>query len=176
MGLISRVSSRTYRDSRSMQRFGHVLIKRSQIFYETKTAFACVNISPLVDGHVLVCPKREVKRYKDLTDTEITEIFTSAKIISSKLEEHFQKTACTFGIQDGLDAGQSVEHVHLHVIPRIKGDFKNKKDIYKELQSDKAKMASGERVLRSMAAMEEEAEVFRRLFEEPDTSNITTEQ
>ena len=145
-------------------RFGHVIIKKSQIFHTTKTTFACVNISPIVPGHILICPKREVKRYHDLTDNEISEMFISARKIGSTLEKHFNRTALTFGLQDGVDSGQSVEHVHLHVLPRIKGDFERKEDIYRELRDDRKAMERGERKLRSIEEMAEEADIFRKLL------------
>lgn len=40
----------------------------------------------------------------------------------------------TYVIQDGKDAGQTIEHVHVHIIPRKKGDFERNNDIYDELE------------------------------------------
>ena len=145
------------------QPFGPHKIDHSQIFYQTDLIFACVNISPLVPGHVLVCPKRKVKRYKDLSKEEIIEIFTHAQIISTKLETHFGTTALNFGLQDGRDAGQSVPHVHLHILPRKKGDFERNDEIYEKLNEDVE--IQEKRVRRSPEEMAVEANIFRALFE-----------
>ena len=142
------------------QKFGHVTIQKSQIFYETNNIFACVNISPLLQGHILVCPKREVKRVRDLTEDELSDMMISAQKISIKLEDYLERTAVNFGIQDGKAAGQSVSHVHMHVIPRIEGDFKDKTEIYKKLRNDGKEV----RELRSIDEMSEEADVFRKLM------------
>ena len=44
------------------------------------------------------------------------------------------REASTISIQDGVAAGQTVPHVHVHIIPRRVGDFKNNDDIYTELE------------------------------------------
>lgn len=146
------------------QKFGHVNLHKSQIFHETDLIFACVNISPLVPGHVLVCPKREIARYKDLTQEEIIQIFTHAQNISTRLEKHFGTTALNFGLQDGKDSGQSIAHVHLHILPRRKGDFDRNDQIYEELNKD-AEMAEI-RKKRSLEEMKEEADLFRSLMQD----------
>ena len=46
----------------------------------------------------------------------------------------FKSTALTVSIQDGVDAGQTVPHTHVHVLPRKQGDFPSNDDIYNELQ------------------------------------------
>merc|ERR1712071_456011 len=112
-----------------MQNFGpHSLKKSVQIFYETALSFACVNISPLVPGHVLVCPKRDVARYKNLSMDEVVDLAKSCQIVSSALETHFKAEALTISMQDGKAAGQSVAHVHWHILPRKEGDFEKNDD------------------------------------------------
>ena len=44
-----------------------------------------------------------------------------------------QSTALTLAIQDGSDAGQTVEHIHIHLLPRRPGDFKNNDDVYEKV-------------------------------------------
>jgi len=71
-------------------------------------------------------------------------------------------------IQDGLLAGQTVPHVHIHVIPRFKGDFANNDDIYHELDEDsknqpKARTDSN-RKPRPQDEMAAEAEEYRKLL------------
>jgi diadenosine tetraphosphate (Ap4A) HIT family hydrolase len=54
--------------------------------------------------------------------------------IGSALESYSKTKSLTFVIQDGKDAGQTVEHVHVHIMPRRAGDFKRNDDIYDELE------------------------------------------
>ena len=45
----------------------------------------------------------------------------------------YQSTALTLAVQDGSDAGQTVEHVHVHLLPRRPGDFKKNDDVYEKV-------------------------------------------
>uniref|UniRef100_A0A0N5BAD2 Nitrilase and fragile histidine triad fusion protein NitFhit n=1 Tax=Strongyloides papillosus TaxID=174720 RepID=A0A0N5BAD2_STREA len=141
--------------------FANIKIPKDHVFYKSKYTFAFVNLRPIVKGHVLICPIRHVKRLGDLTDEETCDLFLVTKKIQGVLEKHLNSTACTLSCQDGIDAGQSVEHVHIHLLPRHKDDFGNTPDaIYKEiLQHDK-----DGRVGRSNEEMCKEADEFRKLF------------
>ena len=58
---------------------------------------------------VLVSPKRIVKRFADMTGEEVKDLFIATHQIVPALERHYNGTATNIGIQDGKDAGQSVE-------------------------------------------------------------------
>jgi bis(5'-adenosyl)-triphosphatase len=77
-----------------------------------------------------VCPKREVKRFADLSSNEISDLWVTAKEVGIRLEQYHKASSLTFAIQDGPQAGQTVPHVHIHVIPRKKGDFEKNDEIY----------------------------------------------
>ncbi|XP_011625184.1 bifunctional bis(5'-adenosyl)-triphosphatase/adenylylsulfatase FHIT isoform X6 [Amborella trichopoda] len=110
--------------------FGDYNIDKRQVFLTTKLSFALVNIRPVVPGHVLVCPKRVVKRFVDLSVEETSDLWLAAKQIGAKLENHFGASSLTFVIQDGPEAGQTVPHVHVHILPRQSGDFEKNDEIY----------------------------------------------
>lgn len=79
--------------------FGPYKIEKSEVFFTTELSFALVNLRPVVPGHVLVCPKRLVKRFADLTVEETTDLWLSAQKIGSKLESHLKASSLTFAIQ-----------------------------------------------------------------------------
>lgn len=114
-------------------RFGQIVLSPSVIFFRSKLSFGFVNIKPVVPGHVLVSPMRVVKRFTDLTADEVSDLFCSTQKIAEVVEREFKGTSLTISIQDGPEAGQSIEHVHVHILPRTKGDFLNNDDIYREL-------------------------------------------
>ncbi|KAL9553414.1 hypothetical protein MBANPS3_003299 [Mucor bainieri] len=139
--------------------FGNFSISESEVFYESSHSIGLVNLKPIVPGrksslpmnmtYVLVVPKRVVPRYSELNAQEVTDLCESAKLISSVIEdEHCDASSrgCVWLIQDGKEAGQTVPHVHLHLIPkRFSAWFEN------GIESD-------DRVPRSLTDMKQEAE------------------
>ncbi|KAF3792901.1 Bis(5'-adenosyl)-triphosphatase [Nymphaea thermarum] len=119
--------------------------------------------------HVLVCPKRIVKRFKDLTPEEVSDIWLTAHKVADKLELHYKGTSLTFTIQDGPEAGQSVPHVHVHIVPRKKGDFLNNDEIYDAIDEKERKLKEKldldkNRRDRSLEERTQEADELRALF------------
>lgn len=70
-------------------KLGNIDIKDSHIFYYRKYVFAFVNLRPVAPGHVLICPIRREKKYKDLTETEAMELWISAKKIADNLKKFY---------------------------------------------------------------------------------------
>lgn len=105
-----------------------------QTFYETESVAAIVNLKPIVPGHVLVIPQTPYKRLTDVPDAEVGAMFTAAKRIGGVLERVFGGDALTVSVQDGASAGQTVDHVHIHVLPRRSGDIVPKDAMYDHLE------------------------------------------
>ncbi|XP_038069547.1 bis(5'-adenosyl)-triphosphatase-like [Patiria miniata] len=154
--------------------FGQHIIKATQVFFKTPLSFGVVNRMPVQPGHVLVCPLRKVERFRDMTSDEVTDMFQSVHLISKALEVHYGVTAMSIGLQDGPDAGQSVKHVHIHIVPRRKGDFKNNDDIYPLLEKNDhvAFDAPSTREWRTEDDMRQEAFNLRQLFPETYTKDL----
>ncbi|XP_070591827.1 bis(5'-adenosyl)-triphosphatase isoform X2 [Erythrolamprus reginae] len=113
-------------------RFGQHLIKPSLVFLKTELSFALVNRKPVVPGHVLICPLRPVERFRDLHPEELADLFRTTQAVGNVVEQHFGGTSLTISVQDGPEAGQTVKHVHVHVLPRKPGDFERNDNIYDE--------------------------------------------
>ena len=94
-----------------------------QVFHVTSLSFALVNLKPLLPGHVLVSPQRVVPRFKDLSAAEVTDLFLTAQHVARMVERVFKASSLNIAIQDGKAAGQSVPHVHAHIIPRRDADL-----------------------------------------------------
>ncbi len=122
-------------------------IRKKETFYESKECIAIVDIKPVVQGHVLIIPKRHVEKFVELTEEEIVDIFSSVKNVYDILIKAFKASAFNLLIQDGRDAGQSIDHLHLHVSPRIKYDIDDK-DFYKKIliDSSERKVLSDEEI------------------------------
>ena len=81
------------------------------------------DLFPVTELHTLIIPKRCVASYFDLNDSELNNL---QQIIKKEKEEliNIDKTISGFnlGVNDGLDAGQTIFHCHVHLIPRRKND------------------------------------------------------
>ncbi|XP_060947733.1 bis(5'-adenosyl)-triphosphatase [Limanda limanda] len=149
----------------STLRFGQHLIKASAVFLQTELSFALVNRKPVVPGHVLVCPLRPVERFRDLQPDELADLFRTTQLVGDLVEKHFSATSLTIALQDGPEAGQTVKHVHVHVLPRREGDFQRNDSVYEELQRHDRDSEDASSGWRSEEEMGAEAEVLRRLLQ-----------
>lgn len=150
-------------------RFGPYKIKKQDVFLTTKLSYAFVNLRPVVPGHVLISPKRLVQRFTELTAEETSDLWFMAQRVGTKLQDHFKASSLTFAIQDGPEAGQSVPHVHIHILPRKVGDFERNDVIYdliedKEKELKKKLDLDKERMDRTADEMAKEADELRVLF------------
>ncbi len=112
--------------------------REAQTFYQNNSVYCMPSIRPAVPGHVLVIPKRHVERFEDLEEKEILDIFESVKKVYSALRKTYRPEGFNLVIQDGKAAGQTVNHLHMHVCPRIAGDMTNK-EFYKKVLVDDQK-------------------------------------
>lgn len=108
-------------------------------------------------------------RFAQLTDVERNDLWETVQRIGPALEKHFEATSLTIAIQDGKQAGQTVPHVHVHLIPRKQGDFEKNDQVYDELEKNDLRRERGvdaddNRKERTVQEMAEEAAILRTLF------------
>jgi len=115
--------------------FGPWPIHDSEVFATSPLSFAFVNLKPIVPGHVLVSTKRVVPRFTELTGEEIQDLWNLAQKVGKMIEMHHGASSLTLTIQDGPAAGQTVPHVHVHVLPRKAGDFEPNDAVYDAIDS-----------------------------------------
>jgi len=93
---------------------------------ENHLAYAIKDAYPVSTGHTLIIPKRHFDSYFDITQPEMNAVQTLIKECQKNLLiEDVTITGFNIGINQGLDAGQTVFHCHIHLIPRRKGDTEN---------------------------------------------------
>ena len=102
------------------------------ILYENDDIIAFIDIHPVNPGHILIVPKKHAELVHDLDKETFLKLFPLAYKIAKRIKEVYpETTAFNYLIADGVDAGQEIPHVHLHVIPRKPDDgfsFKLSKD------------------------------------------------
>lgn len=92
---------------------------------EHKLAYSARDTYAVSPGHTLVIPRRHVASFFDLTSEEINacmELITEERM---RLDKEFKPDGYNIGVNVGAAAGQSIFHVHIHVIPRYQGDVEN---------------------------------------------------
>ncbi len=90
-----------------------------------KLAYSARDTYGVSPGHTLVIPKRHVANFFELTPEEIAacmELITEERKL---LDLEFNPDGYNIGVNVGAAAGQSILHVHIHIIPRYKGDVEN---------------------------------------------------
>lgn len=104
--------------------FCEILIARSrEIHFETRCFFAITPLWPLSAGHILLIPKRHIPYFENLNEEEFSDLGKAIVETTRFLKDRrLLVEDYNIGINRGVTAGQTVFHLHLHVIPRIAGD------------------------------------------------------
>ncbi len=85
-------------------------------------SFAIYDGYPVNEGHVLIIPKRHTANYFDLTIQEQSDCFELLNRVKEVVQQKYHPAGFNVGININEAAGQTVPHVHVHLIPRFKGD------------------------------------------------------
>jgi diadenosine tetraphosphate (Ap4A) HIT family hydrolase len=117
----------------------------SRIQAENEHAVLIRDAFPVSPGHSLVIPKRHVGSYFETTEAERAAM--QALLVEAKrmVDAEFRPQGYNIGVNDGAAAGQTVPHLHLHLIPRHAGDVADPRGGVRWVIPDKADYWSGQR-------------------------------
>jgi diadenosine tetraphosphate (Ap4A) HIT family hydrolase len=101
--------------------------REPDIIIENALAFVRYDSYPVNPGHCLVIPHRHVAGYFDATDAEKHAIWALVDEMKTRIDAEFKPDGYNVGVNVGSAAGQSVPHIHIHLIPRYRGDMENPK-------------------------------------------------
>ncbi len=93
------------------------IIDRNEFGFVIRDAY------PISPGHTLVIPHRHVGSFFDIREAERNGLMQLLEAARKQLEAEFSPSGYNIGINDGTAAGQTVPHLHLHLIPRYAGDM-----------------------------------------------------
>ena len=97
-------------------------INNSEIILESEYSVAIHDKFPVNNGHTLIIPKRHTSNYFSLKKEEKKDIWNFVDEIAKLLTKKFSPAGFNIGVNINKSAGQTIPHVHIHVIPRYKND------------------------------------------------------
>jgi diadenosine tetraphosphate (Ap4A) HIT family hydrolase len=111
----------------------------ARIVKENTYAVLIRDAYPVSAGHSLIIPKRHIGSWFEARSEERTAMLTLLDRAKAAIEKEQHPDSYTIGINDGLAAGQTVPHLHMHLIPRFKGDVPDPRGGVRWVIPDKAK-------------------------------------
>jgi len=97
-------------------------VPRDRILFDSDTALAIRDAFPVSPGHTLIIPKRHVASLFECTEGEQAALLKLLNLVRMDIDREFLPPCYNVGINDGVAAGQTVMHLHVHLIPRYPGD------------------------------------------------------
>lgn len=94
----------------------------AEVIYEDDHALCFLDIHPCAPGHAVVIPKVHAAILAELPKEEIGPVFGAVQHVAALVRGKLGADGLTMGINEGGVSGQTVEHLHIHVMPRFQGD------------------------------------------------------
>jgi histidine triad (HIT) family protein len=124
----------------------------AKVVMQNDRAIALLDAFPLAAGHTLVIPKSHHAKVQDMNEQDAMAVFEITWKVAGAVEAGSQAGASTIAVHNGSEAGQEIPHVHVHIVPRKRGDgagpihsmFRNRPKLSpQEMDSLRDKIASG---------------------------------
>ena len=113
-------------------------LSAERIHFESELWIVVRDGFPISPGHTLIIPKRHVRDYFEINEDEHRALQSVITIAKDDLDKEVSPDGYNIGINCGEVAGQTVFHLHIHLIPRFKGDRDNPKGGVRWVLPDKA--------------------------------------
>ena len=94
----------------------------AEIVYEDAAVLGVLDLYPRAPGHTMVMSKVHRETILDLSEAEITSVFSGVRKVTEILRRGLAPDGFTIGINQGKASGQMVDHLHIHIIPRFEND------------------------------------------------------
>ena len=124
----------------------------ADVVFEDEASMAFLDHRPLLPGHVLLVPKIHAETLPDLAGDLVGPLFQNAQLLSRAVERGLDAEGSFLAINNKIS--QSVPHLHVHVVPRWKGDgLFSTKMIWKRspYKDEEARRMVGEKIRRAVA-------------------------
>jgi diadenosine tetraphosphate (Ap4A) HIT family hydrolase len=119
-------------------------LSETRIIQRNSTGLCIRDGFPISSGHTLIIPHRHVGSFFELTDVERSDLLKLLDWAKLQLTQAYHPDGWNVGINDGAAAGQTVPHLHIHLIPRYTGDVADPRGGVRWVIPDKANYWSSE--------------------------------
>jgi diadenosine tetraphosphate (Ap4A) HIT family hydrolase len=99
------------------------ILPKERIIHENRLGLVVFDAYPLSEGHSLIIPKRHIGSFFEIDSQERIDLLCLLDSTRNQLSYRFKPAGFNIGINDGPAAGQTVPHLHIHLIPRYDGDL-----------------------------------------------------
>ncbi|NVM46456.1 MAG: HIT domain-containing protein, partial [Candidatus Lokiarchaeota archaeon] len=86
--------------------------------YEDSICFVVLNLYPFNPGHLMCVPNRHITKYTELTKSEVIHLDRTIQGLQLLLDDLYNPKGYNIGINQGGSAGGSIDHLHIHLVPR----------------------------------------------------------
>lgn len=114
-------------------------IERERVLVESDVALAFLDTYPVTEGHTLVSPRRHLISIYQLSAVEQSALWAIVGEVRALLLQRYAPDAFNIAVNDGVAAGQTVEHAHIHIIPRRMGDVPDPRGGVRNIIPEKAR-------------------------------------
>lgn len=94
----------------------------AQVVYEDAQTMAFLDVMPRAKGHTVVVSKHHSEGLLDLPESEVAPLFLAVRRIADRIAEALRTDGLTIGVNQGIVSGQTIPHLHVHIMPRFSGD------------------------------------------------------
>jgi diadenosine tetraphosphate (Ap4A) HIT family hydrolase len=101
------------------------LNKKKDFVHKNNSFYSFFDENPVSGGHALVIPKKHIVSFFDLDDKEMADLLEAVKNVKKVIDKKYKPDGYNIGVNEGEVAGRTINHLHVHVIPRYKGDVIN---------------------------------------------------
>lgn len=99
--------------------------EKSNILIENDFCYARTDNFPVSKGHIEIVPKNHIVSFFNLNNNELIKIYDLLNKTKKIIDKKYKPDSYNIGINEGEAAGRTINHLHIHLIPRYKGDVKN---------------------------------------------------